>query len=124
MAKKMQEDADREERILMEIVVDAYDEYERYMGWCCYLGDTMSFPFTAVCTVKRANSPLKTGETVQVVGIATESDLETEIYVRVEWNGDLLDVPLSQLEAPEGDTETKQAIADWHYWVDQGYTFR
>jgi len=24
---------------------------------------------------------------------------------------------------PEADAETQQAIADWHYWVNQGYEF-
>ncbi|MEQ9622678.1 calcium-binding protein [Coleofasciculus sp. G1-WW12-02] len=25
--------------------------------------------------------------------------------------------------AVEADAETQQAIADWHYWVNQGYEF-
>ena len=33
-----------EDRIEMEIVVDAYDESERAMGWCTYLQDNMTFP--------------------------------------------------------------------------------
>ena len=36
------EDAEREGRITMEIVVDAYDEGERAMGWYCYLWKTIS----------------------------------------------------------------------------------
>src|SRR4051794_34624422 len=34
---KPQKDEEREERITMEIVVDAYNEDERAMGWYCYL---------------------------------------------------------------------------------------
>lgn len=38
-------DENREERISMEIVVDAHDKEERVMGWYCYLDD--SDPFVA-----------------------------------------------------------------------------
>ncbi len=41
-------DQDREYRITMKIVVDAYDEYERAMGWYCYIQDKLDFPFTAL----------------------------------------------------------------------------
>ena len=33
MAKKARRDPEREQRIIMEIVVDAYGEDERAMGW-------------------------------------------------------------------------------------------
>ena len=35
----VKKDGVREERINMEIVVDAYDEEERAMGWYYYLAD-------------------------------------------------------------------------------------
>jgi hypothetical protein len=38
-------DESREYRIEMEIVVDAYGEEERAMGWYCYLQDKLTFPF-------------------------------------------------------------------------------
>ena len=44
------QDAERDERIMMEIVVDCYDEDEQMIGWYYYLEDTLLFPFTAVCT--------------------------------------------------------------------------
>jgi len=34
---------------------------------------------------------------------------------------DKFGVPLSQLESVDVDEVTKQAIEDWHYWVNQGY---
>jgi endonuclease I len=34
---KIERDENREERIDMEVVVDAYDEEERAMGWYYYL---------------------------------------------------------------------------------------
>jgi hypothetical protein len=39
------EDGEIEERLLMKIVVDAYNESERAVGWHCYLDDRMEFPF-------------------------------------------------------------------------------
>ena len=119
---KTPRDAEREERIVMEIVVDAYGPEEQAMGWYYYLQDTMQFPFTATCIRKRRISPLKEGATVEVVGMAPE-ECEQEMFVEIDWEGDTLAVPLIQLEAPEADAETQQAIADWHYWVNQGYEF-
>ena len=120
---KVTRDEEREERITMEVVVDAYGPEEQSMGWYYYLLDTMQFPFTAVCTSKRRTSPLKEGAAVQVLGMAEISDCEREMFVEIDWEGDTLAVPLSQLEAPEADEETQQAIADWHYWVNRGYEF-
>jgi len=120
---KIERDAAIEERIRMEIVVDAYGPEEQAMGWYYYLQDTMQFPFTAICISKRRISPLKEGQTVEVMGMAPEDECEREMFVEIDWEGDTLAVPLIQLEASEADEETQQAIADWHYWVNQGYEF-
>lgn len=120
---KVNRDEEREERITMEIVVDAYGAEEQAMGWYYYLQDTMQFPFTAVCVNKRRISPLKEGATVEVVGMAPEDECDREMFVEIEWESDTLAVPLVQLEATEADEATQQAIADWHYWVNQGYEF-
>jgi len=120
---KAEYDEEREERITTEIVVDAYEPEEKAMGWYYYLEDTLDFPFTAVCVRKRRSSPIKEGEEVEVVGMASEEECEDEMYVEIEWEGDTLAVPLIQLEAPEAEMETQQAIADWHYWVNRGYEF-
>lgn len=120
---KRSKDEEREERIVMEIVVDAYDEEEQAMGWYYYLQDTMQFPFTATCIDKRRISPLKEGATVEVTDMAPEDECEREMFVEIAWEDDTLAVPLSQLEAPDADEKTQEAIADWHYWVNQGYEF-
>jgi hypothetical protein len=119
----MSRDAERDERITMEIVVDAYGAEEQAMGWYYYLQDTLQFPFTATCVTKRRTSPLKEGKVVEVMGMASTDDCEHEMFVEVEWDGDILAVPLIQLEATDVDEETQQAIEDWHYWVKQGYEF-
>jgi hypothetical protein len=65
---KDERNEEREERITMEIVVDAYGPEEQAMGWYYYLQDPMQFPFTATCISKQRSSPLKEGATVEVGG--------------------------------------------------------
>ena len=74
--KKPKRDETREERISMEIVVDAYNEEERAMGWYCYLEDKLTFPFLTRCINERAISPLRVGDEVEVVGMAPEDECE------------------------------------------------
>lgn len=125
MAKaKPKRDVEREERIAMEIVVDCYNEDERAMGWYCYLGEQLQFPFTAVCIAKRAVSPLRVKDEVEVIGMAPEDECEHEVFVTIRWEKDGLAVPLAQLKPiPDTDEQTKQAVADWHYWVSMGYGY-
>jgi Calcium binding len=112
------QDAERDERISMEIVVDCYDEEEQMMGWYYYLGDTMLFPFTAVCTTKRRSSPLKADEIVEVIGMASADECEHEMFVEIAGvEGDTRIIPLSQITAPDANAKTQEAIADWRYWV-------
>src|SRR6266542_2684709 len=58
----------REDRIVMEIIVDAYGPEEQAMGWYYYLEDKLSFPFRAKCVAERVISPLRKGDTVEVTG--------------------------------------------------------
>lgn len=120
---RVQEDPVREKRIEMEIMVDAYDESERAMGWYYFLEDKLSFPFLARCIAKRPVSPLGENEKVRVERMAPEEECEKEMFVRVVWEKRKLAVPLSQLEALDVDDQTREAIGDWQYWVAQGYQF-
>lgn len=119
----MNEDPIREERIEMEIVVDAYDEYERALGWHCYLDDVLTFPFKAECVTERKISPLCKGEKVRVLGMSPEDDCMKEMFVQIEWQGREMGVPLAQLKPIGVDQETHQTIEDWHYWAAMGYEF-
>jgi hypothetical protein len=122
MARDRQDDI-REHRIDMEVVVDAYDEQERAMGWYNYLDDKLTFPFQARCIVERRTSPLQRREVVAVTGMAPTEDCEHDMLVDVQWQGRRLAVPLSQIEGMEADEATQEAIGDWHYWVARGYQF-
>lgn len=119
----MEKDDDRENRIHNEIIVDAYDEEERSMGWYSYLEDQISFPFIARCTMRRAISPLMAGDEVDVVRMGPQEECEREIFVTIRWEKEGLAVPLSQLEVVHADEQTEEAVEDWLYWVRSGYRF-
>jgi hypothetical protein len=120
---KAKKDEEREERISMEIVVDAYDEIERAMGWYYYLQDQLQVPFKARCIARRPISPLRVGDEVEVVGMPPEDECEREMFVTIRQAKGKLAVPLSQLEPVEADEQTTQAVEDWHYWLEHGYEF-
>jgi hypothetical protein len=114
-------DEEREERITMEIIVDAYSPEEQALGWYYYLDQHLHFPFSARCITHRSISPLKPGEKVEVVGMPSEEECEHDMFVLIRRKSDQFGVPLMQLEGIDVDKETQQAIEDWHYWVNQGY---
>ena len=119
----IEEDKDREYRIDMEVVVDAYDSEERAMGWYYYVSDNCNFPFKAKCLIERRISSLNVNDEVIVLGTAPAEDCEREMFVEIQWNDRKLAVPLSQLDGIDIDDETRQVIEDWHYWVKRGYEF-
>jgi hypothetical protein len=119
--KQPSRDEEREERITMEVIVDAYDPEEQALGWYYYLEAKLHFPFTAKCVARRARSPLRVGAEVEVIGMASEDECEHEMFVLTPWDVESLAVPLAQLEGLDVDEETRQAIEDWHYWLGQGY---
>ena len=123
MSKAKKSDSVREQRILMEVVVDAYGPDERAMGWYYYLEGKLNFPFAARCTARRAISPLRVKDEVEVIGMPPEEECGREMFVTVRWEKDGLAVPLSQLKVGDADQQTREAVDDWHYWVRQGYEF-
>lgn len=116
-------DEEREERIMMEATVDAYDDEERAMGWYYYLTDKICFPFDALCIKKEKKSPLKEGEQVRVLSMSDEAECLRGMYVEIEWNERRLSAPLGQLYPLEADEMSIEAVEDWHYWIKRGYEF-
>lgn len=121
MPRKAKEE-DRENRITMEIIVDAYGPEEQALGWYYYLEEHLQVPFQARCIAKRSISPLEVGEQVEVIGMPPEAECEHEMFVQIRWERRTFSVPLSQLEGIKIDQDTRQAIEDWHYWVEQGHS--
>jgi len=112
-------DEEREERIKMEIIVDAYTKDEQAMGWHIYLEETMDFPFEARCIEEQEVSPLEKDETVQVVGKPSSEPSFRQQFVTVEWMDREFGVPLSQLVPVDASSNTEQAVSDWHYWLER-----
>jgi hypothetical protein len=83
------------------------------------LGEKIRFPFNAKCMCGGEISPLRVDEIVQAIGTVDEYDCIAEMFVKIEWAGRSLGVPLAQLKGIEVDSETEEAIADWRYWVDR-----
>ena len=108
-----------EERIKMEIVVDAYTEGEQAMGWHIYLEETLDFPFEARCIDQQEVSPLEEGETVRVVGKPSSEPSLRQQFVTIDWMDREFGVPLSQLEPVKASADTEQAVSDWHYWLNR-----
>jgi Calcium binding len=120
---RIKEDKIREERIIMDIVVDAYNEEERSMAWYYYLENKLRFPFKGECIATRKTSPLVIGEKVEVTKMAPEIECEHEMFVMIRWQKGSLSVPLAQLKPSKANRQTLQAAADWQYWVKRGYEF-
>ena len=123
-------DEAREERISMEVIVDAYGPEEQALGWYYYLDERInsaSGTITARCIRERAISPLEVGDEVEILGMAPEEECRSDMFVMIRWGTPRgkqgLGVPLSQLEVVYGDDSVRQAVGDWHYWVDRGYEF-
>jgi Calcium binding len=121
--KKPKKDPVRENRIHNEVIVDANGPEEQIMGWYYYLDDQIQFPFQARCIAAKVVSPLRKGETVEVQGMAPEDACCGEMLVLIRWQGRTMAVPLVQLTGVGVQESTAEAIADWHYWVAQGYRF-
>ena len=119
----IEEDEVREERIHMDIIVDAYGPEEQMMGWYYYLEDQLHFPFKARCIKELRISPLRVGEVVEAEDMIPADETTTEFFVEITWHGRTMGVPLAQLDAPDADEETREAIGDWHYWLARGYVF-
>ena len=114
--RRPKRDPVREDRIHSEAIVDARPE-EQAMSWYYYLESKICFPFRARCVSANAVSPLRKGETTEVLRMATEDACEHDMLVQIGWQGRKLAVPLLQLEAIDADESTQEAIGNWHYWL-------
>ena len=135
MKKRPKKDPAIKARIVMEAVVDAYDEEERSLGWYYYLENKMTCPFQAEVIQELATSPLRKGEQVSVKAMASEDECVHRMLVTVDFQGRDLAVPLEQLRPAEPDDEeeeygddiadadTREAVEDWRYWCERGYAF-
>jgi hypothetical protein len=73
----------------------------------------------------RSVSPLRVKDKVEVIGMPPEEECESEVFVTIRWDRpEGLAVPLAQLKPIRTtDAQTKEAVADWHYWRSMGYEY-
>jgi len=45
------------------------------------------------------------------------------MFLVITWEDPTLAVPLAQLQPTQPNKATGPTVADWHYWVDNGYEF-
>ena len=79
--KKVAKSDIREERLYNEIIVDAYSEEERVLGWYYYLEDKIVFPFEAKVIKNMKISPLQKNETVTAIGMVKVEECLNSMYV-------------------------------------------
>lgn len=124
---KFEIDESREDRIVNEIIVDAYTEEEQALGWYYYLESKLSFPFKAKWKSEGRKSTPTEGAEVEVLEMSSEEDCTEDMFVEVIYREgktkDVFSIPLSDIEPIAGDSATTEAIADWNYWVNKGYQF-
>jgi hypothetical protein len=91
--KRPKRDPVREDRIHNEAIADANGPEEQVMGWHCYLDDKIRFPFQAKCIAVKVVSPLRKGETVEVLRMAPE-DACLGGHLKTDHRGSLQNRPM------------------------------
>ena len=105
-----------------EVVVDAYDDSEVYMGWYYFMSERLKFPFKAVATIKKRNGTSEK-HTVEVVEDATDGDRFKcqAYYVNVDYEGVMMKAEVGDLKPINASEETLKAITVWQYGKENGY---
>ena len=123
----VEQDENREHRIKTEIIVDAEDIKDKAMGWYNYLDDNLNVPFMAKLKKESSKTSVVEEKKIEVIGMAPDDECLKDMYVEVVYphgqDEDLFTVKLADLVAIDTDAVTKEAIADWHYWLARGYNF-
>ena len=75
---RIPENPEREDRIVMEVVVDAYDDMERALGWYYYVQRKLNCPFKAQWISNRGTY-LEKEEDTEVIGMASETSVKKKV---------------------------------------------
>jgi len=118
--KRPKRDPVREDRIHNEAIVDASPD-EQAMSWYYYLESKISFPFQAKCLATKVVSPVRKGETVEVVRMGAGRSLRAR-HARL---GSMAGAETGRSALSTHRCRSRrinpEAVGDWHYWVAQGY---
>ncbi len=112
-------EAQMNEIIMMEIVVDAKDEDEVIMGWFHYMADELEFPFEAEMESKNRRGQTSVIQ-VDVLDLSDRNQNPTSEEVILEVSAKdsdrVIDIGVSKLRNVKGSETTKNAVAIWQYW--------
>lgn len=105
-----------------DIVVDAKDDEDIFMGWINFMVDSLQYPFKAIATIKKRNGTTEE-HIVDVIEDATNYDrFKCQAYhVNVDYEGVLMKVEIADLKPINASEETQKAIIVWKYWLDKKY---
>ncbi len=107
--------AEIENRIQNEIVVDAYDDGEVKMGWYYYMEEKLNFPFTATVEIEKRGGG-KEIKNVEVLKLTGDEVFGEDMTVGVAFGDYIHSVPLLSLKGIKADEGTLEAVGDWRYW--------
>jgi hypothetical protein len=108
--KKRKTPTEELDRMISDAVVDAYDDYEQFMGILYHIEANLSFPVKAKAL----------GNTVEVIGVDDEkSGMGRGIIAVVRKQGKEYTIGLAELELEPGDTRNAKWFEMYHYWLDK-----
>jgi hypothetical protein len=112
-------DAEREERIMDEAIVDAHDDEEVFVSWYYYLQDILEFPFQAYVRVENPKQVhMRTLVTVLEMSAMELCSIRSIWFVaQVKNSSWYFNIPASDITEVQAGEETVQALADWKYWI-------
>ena len=95
------------DKMISEAVVDAYDEYEQFLGVLYYIEANLLFPFKAKAL----------GDTVEVLGVdGSQSGMGRGIVAIVRKHGREYNISLADVELPD-DSRNAKWFELYHYWL-------
>mgnify|MGYP000055235187 CR=1 FL=1 len=116
-------DTSHQYRIDYKILADCYDEYQQGQGWTLYLVDNITCPFKAEYTgTSKLSIVSNTIVTVlELMNSEYDSEEDFECFmamVEVEVDDVIYEIPLADLKIIQASEKTKQAVADWQYYIN------
>jgi Calcium binding len=113
-------DEAREDRIMLEVVVDCYDDEEVATGWYYYFAENLDFPFAAQANLKLRGGKMEQKK-VKIVEVETDDITNSEklrLGVMEEGSDRVQFISPQHLISIDTTTENSQIINDWLYWHD------
>ena len=110
-------DEERDYRILMEVVVDCYDDEEAATGWYYYFSENLDLPIQAQANLKLRGGKMEQ-KIVKIVDV--ESEFSVSEYLRIgiteEGSDRIQFISPEQLVSVTTSDENRQIMNDWLYW--------